>query len=80
MPIPQTHFGSYFQKRKIFHLGNESIFLFWKNHPLSEDKKFKLSLCMLLVFCASRNVSFNDNNHILKFFTEGFENLPSSFF
>ena len=35
---------------------------------------------MSLVFCASRNVSFNDHNHILKFFTEGFENLPSSSF
>ena len=35
---------------------------------------------MSLVFCASRNVSCNDDNHILKFFTEGFENLPSSFF
>ena len=35
---------------------------------------------MLLVFRASRKVSFNDDNHILKFFTEGFENLPSSFF
>ena len=35
---------------------------------------------MSLVFGASRNVSFNDDNHILKFFTEGFENLPSSFF
>ena len=31
---------------------------------------------MSLVFCASRNVSFNDSNHILKFFTKGFENLP----
>ena len=27
-----------------------------------------------------RNISSNDNNHILKFFTKGFENLPSSFF
>ena len=35
---------------------------------------------MSLVFSASRNVSLNDDNHILKFFTEGFENLPSSFF
>ena len=35
---------------------------------------------MSLVFGASRNVSFNDDNHISKFFTEGFENLPSSFF
>ena len=35
---------------------------------------------MSLVLCASRNVSFNDENHILKFFTEGFENLPSSSF
>ena len=35
---------------------------------------------MLLVFGASRNVSFNDDNHISKFFAEGFENLPSSFF
>ena len=41
--------------------------------------QFKLSLCMSLVFGASRNVSFNDENHILKFFTKGFENLPSSF-
>ena len=47
---------------------------------LLENKKFKLSLCMSLVFCASRKVSFNDDNHILKFFTEGFENLRSSFF
>ena len=36
--------------------------------------------CMLLLFGALRNVSFNDNNHILRFFTEGSENLPSSFF
>ena len=35
---------------------------------------------MSLVSGASRNVSFSDNNHIFKFFTEGFENLPSSFF
>ena len=35
---------------------------------------------MSLVFGSSRNVSFNDDNHILKFFTEGLENLPSSFF
>ena len=35
---------------------------------------------MSLVFCALRNISFNDSNHILKFFTKGFENLPSSFF
>ena len=78
--VPQTRFGSYFQKRKIFHFGKESVFPFRKNNPLSEDKKFKLLLCMSLVFCASRNVSFNDDNHILKFFTEGFENLSSSFF
>ena len=32
---------------------------------------------MLLVFNASRNISFNDDNHILKFFTKGFENLTS---
>ena len=48
--------------------------------PVSEDTKFKLLLCMSLVFGASRNVSFNDDNHILKFFTEGFENLLSRFF
>ena len=60
--------------------GKESIFLFQKNHPLSEDTKFKLLLCMSWVFGASWNVSFNDDNHILKFLTEGFENLPSSFF
>ena len=35
---------------------------------------------MSLVFCTSRNVSFNDDNHILKCFTKGFENLLSSFF
>ena len=35
---------------------------------------------MSLVFYASKNISFNDDNHILKFFTEGFENLPPSFF
>ena len=67
------------QKRKIFHFGKESVFS-GKNHPLLENKKFKLSLCMSLVFCASRKISFNDDNHILKFFTEGFENLRSSFF
>ena len=33
---------------------------------------------MSLVFYASKNISFNDDNHILKFFTEGFENLPPS--
>ena len=35
---------------------------------------------MLLVFGVSKNVSFGNDNHILKFFTEGFENLQSSFF
>ena len=37
---------------------------------------------MSLVFGALRNISINDDYHILilKFFTEGFENLPSSFF
>ena len=35
---------------------------------------------MLLVFSTLRNVSFSNNNHILKFSTEGFENLPTSFF
>ena len=77
--VPQTHFGSDFQKGKIFPFGKESVFLFRKNQPLLEDRKFKLLMCMLLVFCASRNVSFNYNNHFLKFFT-GFENLPSSSF
>ena len=69
---------SYFQKRKIFPFRKESIFPFLKNHLLSKDTKFKLSLCMSLVFGISKNVSFN-NNHILKFFTKGFENLLSSF-
>ena len=78
--VPQNLFGSYFQKVKIFLFGKESVFRFRKNHPLSGDAKFKLLLCMSLVFCATRNVSLNDDNHILKFFTEGFENLPSSFF
>ena len=78
--LPQTHFGSYFQKGKIFPFGKESVFPFQKNHPLSEDRKFKLLLCMSLVFCALGNLSFNDDNHILRFFTEGFENLSSSFF
>ena len=35
---------------------------------------------MSLVFRASTNVSFSDNNHILKFFIKGFENLPSRLF
>ena len=48
--VPQTRFGSYLQKGKIFPFGKESIFPFRKNHPLSEDTKFKLSLCMLLLF------------------------------
>ena len=78
--IPQTRFGSYFQKGKIFPFGKESIFPFGKNHPLSEDTKFKLLLCMSLVFSASRNVSLSDDKYILKFFTEGFENLAFSFF
>ena len=51
--------------------------MFRKDHPLSEDTKFKLMLCMLLVFCASRNIY---GNYILKFFSNGFKNLPSSFF
>ena len=42
--------------------GKESIFLFQKNHPLSEDTKFKLLLCMLLVFSALKNISFCNNN------------------
>ena len=67
-------------KGKYFPFGKESVFPFWKKHPHSEDTKFKLSLCMSLLFCALRNVSFNDANHILKFFNEGFENLPSRFF
>ena len=36
----QTRFGSYFQKRRIFPFEKESIFLFGKNHALSEDTKF----------------------------------------
>ena len=78
--ISQTCFSSYFQKGKIFPFRRESIFPFWKNHPLLEDTKFKLLLCILLVFRASKNISFNDDNHILKFFIKGFENLLSSFF
>ena len=35
---------------------------------------------MSLVFGALRNVSLNNDNHILKFFTKGFENLLSNFF
>ena len=34
---------------------------------------------MSLVFGASKNVSFSNDIHILKSFTKGFENLPSSF-
>ena len=78
--IPQICFRSYFQNKKIFLFGKKSIFPFWKNHPLSENTKFKLSLCMSLVFGASRNISFNYNNHIFKLFTKGFENLLSCFF
>ena len=35
---------------------------------------------MSLVVGASRNVSLSDDKNIWKFFTEGFKNLPSSFF
>ena len=77
---PQIRFGSYFLKEKIFTFRKESIFPFRKNHPLSEDTKFKLPLCMSLMFGALRNISFNYDDHILKFFTEGFKNLPSSLF
>ena len=78
--VPQTRLGSYFQNRKIFPFRKESILPFRKNHPLSKGKKIELSLCMSLVFCALRNVSFNDDNQILKFFNEDFENLLSRFF
>ena len=60
--------------------GKNSSSRFGRIISFRKTKKIKLSLCISLVFCASRNVSFNDHNHILKFFTEGFENLPSSFF
>ena len=78
--VPQTRFDSYFEKGKIFPFGKESIFPFRKNHPLLEDKKIKLLLCMSLMVGAPRNVSLSDDKCIWKFFTEGFENLPSSFF
>ena len=78
--VPQTRFSSYFQKGMIFPFGKKSIFLLRKNHPLLEDTKFKLLLCMSLVFRASSNVSFSDNNSVLKVFTKGFKNLLSRFF
>ena len=77
--VPETCFGSYFQKGKIFSFGKESFSPFRKNHPLLDDTKFRLLLCILLVLRASRNISFSDSNHILKFITKGFESLPSSF-
>ena len=70
--VTQTHFGSYFQKGKIFPFKKEHIFPFLKNHPLLEDTKFKLSLCLLVVFGALRNVSFSGKNYILKIFTGRF--------
>ena len=78
--VTQTRFGSYFQKGMIFPFRKKSIFLLQENNPLLEDTKFNLLLCMSLVFTASRNVSFSDNNHILKVASKGFENLPSSIF
>ena len=42
--VPQSLFDSYFQKGKIFPFGKESVFPFRKNHPLSEDTKFKFPL------------------------------------
>ena len=77
--VPETCFGSYFQKGKIFSFGKESFSPFRKNHPLLDGTKFRLLLCILLVLRASRNISFSDSNHFLKFITKGFENLPSSF-
>ena len=58
----------------------EYFFPFQKNYPLLEDTKFKLSLYMSLVLCALGNASFNQNNHISKLFTKGFENVLSVFF
>ena len=78
--VPQTCFSSYFQKGKIFPFRKESIFPFQKNHPLSENTKFKLLLCMSLAFGKLKYVSFGNDNHTLKFFTEDFEKLLSSFF
>ena len=78
--VPQTRFESYFLNGKIFLFGKESIYPFRKNHPLSEDTKLKSLLYMSLVLGALRNVSFNDDNHILKVFTEGSENFWSSLF
>ena len=78
--VPQTCFSSYFQKGKIFPFRKESIFPFQKHHPLSENTKFTLLLCMSLAFGKLKYVSFGNDNHTLKFFTEDFENLLSSFF
>ena len=78
--ITRNSFEQLFPKGKIFSFGGGWIFLFWKNHLLLEDTKFKLLLWMSLVFRASTNVSFSGNNHILKFFIRRFKILPSSFF
>ena len=78
--VSETRLGNFFQNRKIFPFRKESIFPFWKNHPLLKDPKFKLLLCMSLVFRASRNNVFSFGNHIFEFFTKDFENLSSSFF
>ena len=68
--VPETCFSSYFQKGKILIFGKESIFLFLllgRIIPFWKAKKFILSLCMLLVFGALKNVSFSNNNRISKF-------------
>ena len=66
--VLQTRFGKYFWKGNIFPIRKESMF----PYPLLENTRFKLFLCMLIVFRTSRNISFSDDNHILKFFAEGF--------
>ena len=69
-----------FQKGKIFPFGKEFVFLFQKNHPLSADAKFELSLCMLLVFCASRNIFNEKQQSYFEIFHQRFWKFTVKFF
>ena len=47
--------------------------IFTKNHPLREDMKLKLLLCISITFGALGNKVVDDDNHIFNFFTGGLE-------
>ena len=82
--VAKQNFARKMRKARCFISRKKQVFLVdfsaeFPIFPRISKNQPNISL-MSLVLCTSRNVSFNDDNHILKFFNEGFENLPSSFF